>query len=137
MARVSRRGVRAETRTNPQGATLMPHPSPHELPVAVIGAGPVGLAAAAHLVERGIEPLIVLEAGGASAPACASGATSASSRRGSTTSTRSPRRCWPPPAGPPPTPTATRPASDLVERYLEPLAALPEIAPRAAPRRRA
>ncbi|AWZ05837.1 NAD(P)-binding domain-containing protein [Streptomyces sp. ICC4] len=32
------------------------------LPVVVIGAGPVGLAAAAHLVERGIEPL-VLEAG--------------------------------------------------------------------------
>ncbi|WP_380282234.1 NAD(P)-binding domain-containing protein [Kitasatospora purpeofusca] len=32
------------------------------LPVAVIGAGPVGLAAAAHLLERGIEPL-VLEAG--------------------------------------------------------------------------
>jgi thioredoxin reductase len=31
-------------------------------PVAVIGAGPVGLAAAAHLLERGLEPLI-LEAG--------------------------------------------------------------------------
>jgi NADPH-dependent 2,4-dienoyl-CoA reductase/sulfur reductase-like enzyme len=33
-----------------------------ELPVAVIGAGPQGLAAAAHLLERGLEPL-VLEAG--------------------------------------------------------------------------
>ncbi|WP_046776629.1 NAD(P)-binding domain-containing protein [Streptomyces yangpuensis] len=33
-----------------------------ELPVVVIGAGPAGLAAAAHLVDRGIEPL-VLEAG--------------------------------------------------------------------------
>ena len=33
-----------------------------QLPVVVIGAGPVGLAAAAHLVQRGIEPL-VLEAG--------------------------------------------------------------------------
>jgi thioredoxin reductase len=32
------------------------------LPVAVIGAGPLGLAAAAHLLERGMEPL-VLEAG--------------------------------------------------------------------------
>ncbi len=32
------------------------------LPVAVIGAGPVGLAAAARLIERGIEPLL-LEAG--------------------------------------------------------------------------
>jgi len=33
-----------------------------ELPVIVIGAGPQGLAAAAHLLERGLEPL-VLEAG--------------------------------------------------------------------------
>ncbi|MDP3136261.1 MAG: arsenic resistance N-acetyltransferase ArsN2, partial [Burkholderiaceae bacterium] len=33
-----------------------------QLPVAVLGAGPVGLAAAARLIERGIEPL-VLEAG--------------------------------------------------------------------------
>src|SRR3984957_19325997 len=33
-----------------------------ELPVVVIGAGPLGLAAAAHLLERGLEPL-VLEAG--------------------------------------------------------------------------
>ncbi|MFD3488773.1 FAD-dependent oxidoreductase [Streptomyces sp. NPDC058665] len=33
-----------------------------DLPTVVIGAGPVGLAAAAHLTERGIEPL-VLEAG--------------------------------------------------------------------------
>ncbi len=34
-----------------------------ELPVVVIGAGPLGLAAAAHLLERGLTPL-VLEAGG-------------------------------------------------------------------------
>ena len=31
--------------------------------VAIIGAGPVGLAAAAHVLERGLRP-IVLEAGG-------------------------------------------------------------------------
>ena len=36
--------------------------SAKNLPVAVIGAGPVGLAAAAHLLERGLEPLI-FEAG--------------------------------------------------------------------------
>src|SRR5262245_55613892 len=30
-----------------------------EPPVAVIGAGPVGLAAAAHLVARGLRPLIL------------------------------------------------------------------------------
>ncbi|HEU4522227.1 MAG TPA: FAD-dependent oxidoreductase, partial [Thermoanaerobaculia bacterium] len=34
----------------------------NELPVAVIGGGPVGLAAAAHLMERGLRP-IVFEAG--------------------------------------------------------------------------
>lgn len=39
-----------------------------ELPVVVIGAGPAGLAAAAHLVGRGIEPL-VLEAGPTAATA--------------------------------------------------------------------
>lgn len=33
-----------------------------QLPVVVVGAGPVGLAAAAHLAERGLDPL-VLEAG--------------------------------------------------------------------------
>jgi len=33
-----------------------------ELPVVVIGAGPVGLAAAAHLQQRGL-PAVVLEAG--------------------------------------------------------------------------
>jgi thioredoxin reductase len=38
------------------------------LPVVVIGAGPVGLAAAAHLVERGLDPL-VLEAGPAAGSA--------------------------------------------------------------------
>jgi hypothetical protein len=35
---------------------------PNDLPVAVIGAGPVGLAAAAHLIERGM-PVRVYEAG--------------------------------------------------------------------------
>ncbi|MET9835695.1 NAD(P)-binding domain-containing protein [Streptomyces lavendulocolor] len=37
-------------------------PATTELPAVVIGAGPTGLAAAAHLVDQGIEPL-VLEAG--------------------------------------------------------------------------
>ncbi|MFF3863922.1 NAD(P)-binding domain-containing protein [Streptomyces sp. NPDC002209] len=37
-------------------------PADTELPVVVIGAGPIGLAAAAHLVDQGVEPL-VLEAG--------------------------------------------------------------------------
>ena len=43
----------------PASATVM---QKDLLPVAVLGAGPVGLAAAAHLLERGMTPLI-LEAG--------------------------------------------------------------------------
>ncbi|MGW7302082.1 NAD(P)-binding domain-containing protein [Streptomyces sp. NPDC054829] len=43
-------------------------PATTQLPVIVIGAGPTGLAAAAHLVGRGIEPL-VLEAGPAAGAA--------------------------------------------------------------------
>ncbi|WP_432927757.1 FAD-dependent oxidoreductase [Microbispora sp. CA-135349] len=39
-----------------------------EPPVVVIGAGPIGLAAAAHLIERGLDPL-VLEAGPAAGSA--------------------------------------------------------------------
>ena len=38
-----------------------------ELPVVVIGAGPVGLAAAARLVERGIRPLVLERGLGAGA----------------------------------------------------------------------
>ncbi len=41
-----------------------------ELPVVVIGGGPQGLAAAAHLLERGLEPLVV-EAGDGPAAAVA------------------------------------------------------------------
>lgn len=43
-------------------ALVEPAAARSDLPVAVIGAGPVGLAAAARLIERGIVPL-VLEAG--------------------------------------------------------------------------
>lgn len=39
-----------------------------DLPVVVVGAGPLGLAAAAHLLEQGLQPL-VLEAGGGVAAA--------------------------------------------------------------------
>ncbi|WP_155368804.1 FAD-dependent oxidoreductase [Catellatospora vulcania] len=43
----------------------------HNLPIVVVGAGPVGLAAAAHLAERGLD-FLVLEAGDGPAAAMAS-----------------------------------------------------------------
>jgi thioredoxin reductase len=42
-----------------------------ELPVVVVGAGPVGLAAAAELVERGLEPLVLEKADRAGAAVAA------------------------------------------------------------------
>ncbi|HEY0017249.1 MAG TPA: FAD-dependent oxidoreductase [Longimicrobium sp.] len=99
-----------------------------ELPVAVIGAGPVGLAASAHLVARGIRP-VVLEAGEAAG---------ASIRRWAHVRLFSPWKYlvdpaartmlqaagWTEPDG-----DALPTGGELVERYLEPLAALPGIAP--------
>ncbi|ROP44687.1 NAD(P)-binding domain-containing protein [Pseudokineococcus lusitanus] len=52
----------APTTTVQTAPTRVPTTEGRGLPVVVIGAGPVGLAAAAHLLERGLEPL-VLEAG--------------------------------------------------------------------------
>lgn len=38
-----------------------------ELPVVVIGAGPVGLPAAVHLLDRGLEPLVLERGAGVGA----------------------------------------------------------------------
>ncbi|GAA1863061.1 FAD-dependent oxidoreductase [Myceligenerans crystallogenes] len=94
-----------------------------ELPVVVIGAGPVGLAAAAHLLERGLEPL-VLEAGSGPGAAVAGwghvrlfspwryGIDAAARRLLS-----EPLTGWTEPD-----PDALPTGADLVERYLTPLA---------------
>ncbi|WP_458112170.1 NAD(P)/FAD-dependent oxidoreductase [Arthrobacter sp. R1-13] len=99
------------------------------LPVAVIGAGPVGLAAAAHLLERGLEPMI-LEAGASAGAAIAQwrhirlfspwrfNLDAAAVRLLEASGWESPR------------PTALPYGGDLVDGYLAPLAALPEIASR-------
>lgn len=98
------------------------------LPVAVIGAGPVGLAAAANLVRRRI-PFVVLEAGSSAG---------AGVLRWGHVRLFSPWRYsidreaavllegagWTPP-----NPEAYPTGAELVEHYLAPLAALPEIAP--------
>jgi thioredoxin reductase len=100
-----------------------------QLPVAVIGAGPVGLAAAAHLLSRGIEP-VVFEAGHS---------VGASVRDWAHVRVFSPweydvdptaaelltAHGWTPPAD-----DEYPTGAELVKRYLEPLAAVPDVAQR-------
>ncbi|MDA0169081.1 FAD-dependent oxidoreductase [Solirubrobacter taibaiensis] len=104
----------------------MSHTNPER--VAVIGAGPVGLAAAAHLLARGLQPL-VFEAGDE---------VGASVRAWGHVRVFSPwefntdpaavelleRHGWTAPEQ-----TGYPTGDEIVERYLEPLAATPEIAP--------
>lgn len=98
------------------------------LPVAVIGAGPVGLAAAAHLLEYGIEP-IVLEAGptvGTSAKGWGHVRMFSPWRYNVDKAAQALLEAhgWTHPA------MKTFPTGrQLVEQYLEPLAELPEMAP--------
>ena len=103
--------------------------SHQDLPIAVIGAGPVGLAAAAHLLERGLEPL-VFEAGDRVGAAVAQwghvrlfspweyDVDAAAARLLERTGWESPDR------------TALPTGAELLESYLAPLAATPELAPR-------
>lgn len=99
------------------------------LPVAIVGAGPIGLAAAAHLVERGID-FVVLEAGGEVA---------ASVRAWGHTRLFSPWRHLVDPASrrlleargwEHPDPDRAPLGGELVDDYLVPLAALEQLAPR-------
>lgn len=96
------------------------------LPVVVIGAGPVGLAAAAHLLGRGLTPL-VLEAGagaGASVQEWRHVRFFSPWRYSVDTAARAllEAKGWTSP-DPEDHPTG----QDLLDRYLTPLAALPEI----------
>jgi thioredoxin reductase len=99
------------------------------LPVAIIGAGPVGLAAAAHLVERGID-FVVFEAGDQVA---------ASVREWGHTRLFSPwkhvvdpaaRRLLEAQGWELPDPERAPTGAELVEKYVAPLAALEPIASR-------
>ena len=101
--------------------------SAKNLPVAIIGAGPVGLAAAAHLIERGLEPLI-LEAGPTAGAAIEQwrhirlfspwryNTDAAAGRLLAATGWESPE------------PTALPTGGDLIDGYLTPLASVPAIA---------
>jgi len=103
-----------------------------DLPIAVIGAGPIGLVAAAHLVARGETPL-VLESGDA---------VGASVRRWAHVRLFSPWRYLTDPVAremlaaggwTAPDDDHLPTGGELVERFLEPLAALPTIAPHIRP----
>src|SRR4051812_1953090 len=101
----------------------------NDLPVVVIGAGPVGLAAAAHLLEQGLEPL-VLEAGEQPGEAVRGwghvrlfspweyDVDAAAARLLEATGWSSPD------------PAELPTGAELVERYLDPLAATPQLASR-------
>jgi glycine/D-amino acid oxidase-like deaminating enzyme len=103
--------------------------STRALPVAVIGAGPVGLAAAAHLLQRGLEPLL-FEAGPAAGTAIEQwrhirlfspwrfNLDAAALRLLEANGWEAPRL------------TALPYGGELVDNYLTPLAALPEISSR-------
>jgi thioredoxin reductase len=102
--------------------------NPQNLPVAVIGAGPIGLAAAAHLLARGETP-VVFEAGSN---------VGAAIREWGHVRLFSPWRylvdreataLLEPTGWHMPNPEDLPLGRDLVEEYLEPLAAHPEIAP--------
>jgi flavin-dependent dehydrogenase len=97
--------------------------------VAVIGGGPVGLAAAAHLLERGIEP-IVLEAG----PTVGTSVRDWGHVRMFTpwryNIDKAARALLESHGWTHPDAEAFPNGRQLAEQYLEPLAALPEMAPR-------
>lgn len=97
------------------------------LPVAVIGAGPVGLAAAAHLVERGI-PFVVIEAGSNVGASVREWQHVRLFSRWSIVTDAASIRLLEANGWQVPDATALPFGHELVSRYLEPLAAVPAIA---------
>ena len=99
----------------------------HEtLPVAVIGAGSVGLAAAAHLNERGI-PFVVFEVGDDIAASIRDWAHVQLFSPWSYNIDPAARRLLTTNGWLSPDPDAHPTGGELIEHYLEPLALLPEI----------
>ncbi|MCW5593467.1 MAG: NAD(P)-binding domain-containing protein [Burkholderiales bacterium] len=97
------------------------------LPVAVIGAGPVGLAAAAHMLERGLRP-VVFEAGATVAANLESFRHVRLFSPWRYNVDRAARRLLESAGWQPPPDEELPTAGEIVDRYLAPLAALPPIA---------
>ncbi|RZU64285.1 cation diffusion facilitator CzcD-associated flavoprotein CzcO [Microterricola gilva] len=97
------------------------------LPIVVIGAGPVGLAAAAHLIERG-ESFVLLEAGATVAAAVREWAHVRLFSPWSIVTDSAAVRLLEATGWPAPDAAALPFGHELVSDYLEPLAALPAIA---------
>lgn len=99
-----------------------------EYPVAVIGAGPTGLAAAAHLVSRGMRPLVFERGEGPGAAMRDWGHVRVFSpwayNVDAAARTLLERAGWRAPEA-----DALPTGAEIVRDYLEPLAALPQIAP--------
>lgn len=99
------------------------------LPVVIIGAGPVGLAAAAHLLSRGIEPLL-LEAGDTVGAGMLRWRHVRMFSPWEFTIDKQARLLLEGRGWLEPDPTAFPTGGEVVEHYLQPLATTPEIAPR-------
>lgn len=100
-----------------------------DLPVAVIGAGPVGLAAAAHLAERGID-FVIVEAGERAGAAMADWAHVRLFSPWRYDIDAAARRLLEPTGWTAPDLDHLPTGAELLTGYLEPLAALPQIASR-------
>ncbi len=103
--------------------------SANNLPIAVIGAGPVGLAAAAHLLERGLEPL-VFEAGPSAGAAIEQWRHIRLFSPWRFNLDAAAVRLLEADGWEPPRPTALPYGGELIDNYLTPLAALPAIGER-------
>ncbi|MFI6759076.1 FAD-dependent oxidoreductase [Micromonospora sp. NPDC050417] len=103
--------------------------NPETLPVAVIGAGPVGLAAAAHLAERGLD-FVVLEAGRHAAASVAQWRHVRMFSPWRYDIDAAARRLLDAAGWTAPDPELLPTGAALVDAYLRPLAKLPAIAPR-------
>ncbi|MYX32688.1 MULTISPECIES: NAD(P)-binding domain-containing protein [unclassified Streptomyces] len=99
-----------------------------QLPVAVIGAGPIGLAAAAHLFERGV-PFTVVEAGDTPAAAVRAWSHIQLFSPWEYNTDPAARRLLADTGWQEPDATELPTGGDLVKQYLQPLAELPTLAP--------